>query len=149
MIHKITPKQWDAMLAVHCTAPFRLIQVRAFASSPFEEGVILSPSLHLTCELMRSLIQAAAPYMRDAAKKEMEASGSAMQRCIINVSSTSGTHGNPGQANYSTVVWGRPSLVAGAWFPAILHAAGGAWPPRCNARPGKLAHTLHLMYSSS
>ena len=26
MIHKITPKQWDAMLAVHCTAPFRLIQ---------------------------------------------------------------------------------------------------------------------------
>ena len=27
MIHKITPKQWDAMLAVHCTAPFRLIQV--------------------------------------------------------------------------------------------------------------------------
>ena len=27
MIHKITSKQWDAMLAVHCTAPFRLIQV--------------------------------------------------------------------------------------------------------------------------
>lgn len=26
MIHKISPKQWDAMLAVHCTAPFRLIQ---------------------------------------------------------------------------------------------------------------------------
>lgn len=28
MIHKISSKQWEAMLAVHCTAPFRLIQVR-------------------------------------------------------------------------------------------------------------------------
>lgn len=27
MLHKIKPKQWEAMLAVHCTAPFRLIQV--------------------------------------------------------------------------------------------------------------------------
>ncbi len=30
MIHKITSKQWDAMLAVHCTAPFRLIQVPTY-----------------------------------------------------------------------------------------------------------------------
>jgi len=72
MIHKITAKQWDAMLAVHCTAPFRLIQ-------------------------------AAAPVMRDAAKRELESNDFATQRCIINVSSTSGTHGNAGQANYSTV----------------------------------------------
>ena len=27
MIHKMSPKQWEAMLAVHCTAPFRIIQV--------------------------------------------------------------------------------------------------------------------------
>ena len=47
--------------------------------------------------------QAAAPVMRDAAKKELEESDQAKQRCIINVSSTSGTHGNAGQANYSTV----------------------------------------------
>lgn len=71
MIHRITPKQWDAMLAVHCTAPFRLIQ-------------------------------AAAPVMREAAKKELDERGEATQRCIINVSSTSGTHGNAGQANYAT-----------------------------------------------
>lgn len=72
MLHKMSRKQWDAMLAVHCTAPFRLIQ-------------------------------AAAPVMRDAAKRELDERGEAAQRCIINVSSTSGTHGNAGQANYSTV----------------------------------------------
>jgi hypothetical protein len=27
MLHRMGGKQWDAMLAVHCTAPFRLIQV--------------------------------------------------------------------------------------------------------------------------
>ncbi len=72
VIHRMSPKQWDAMLAVHVTAPFRLIQ-------------------------------AAAPHMRDAAKREMQGGGAAKPRCIINVSSTSGTHGNAGQANYSTV----------------------------------------------
>ncbi len=64
--------QWDAMLAVHLTAPFRLIQ-------------------------------AATPYMRDAAKAEMQKHGKAAPRSIINVSSTSGTHGNAGQVNYATV----------------------------------------------
>ncbi len=29
MIHKISPEQWSAMLDVHCTAPFRLIQAAA------------------------------------------------------------------------------------------------------------------------
>ncbi|CAK0783378.1 hypothetical protein CVIRNUC_006577 [Coccomyxa viridis] len=96
MIHKITAKQWDAMLAVHCTAPFRLIQ-------------------------------AAAPVMRDAAKKELESMDQATQRCIINVSSTSGTHGNAGQANYSTAkagVVGLTKTVAREW---------GAFNIRCNA----------------
>jgi len=60
------------MLAVHLTAPFRLIQ-------------------------------AATPYMRDAAKAEMQNHGKAAPRSIINVSSTSGTHGNAGQVNYATV----------------------------------------------
>lgn len=65
-------KQWNAMLEVHLTAPFRLIQ-------------------------------AATPYMRDAAKSEIERNGKAVPRSIINVSSTSGTHGNAGQVNYGTV----------------------------------------------
>ena len=53
--------------------------------------------------MMTRYTQAAAPVMRDAAKKELEECDQAKQRCIINVSSTSGTHGNAGQANYSTV----------------------------------------------
>jgi 3-oxoacyl-[acyl-carrier protein] reductase len=35
--------------------------------------------------------------MRDAGKKEMEAGKKPENRCIINVSSTSGLHGNIGQ----------------------------------------------------
>lgn len=98
VIHKIVPPQWDAMLAVHATAPFRLIQ-------------------------------AASPYMRDAAKKEMESSptGTARPRVIINVSSTSGTHGNAGQANYAAgkaAVVGLTKTVALEWGPFNI---------RCNA----------------
>lgn len=57
--------------------------------------------VHLTAPFR--LIQAAAPHMRDAAKGEMEGGGKAAPRSIINVSSTSGTHGNAGQVNYGTV----------------------------------------------
>ena len=49
MIHKITPKQWDAMLAVHCTAPFRLIQ--AWRSPSHAE-----PNPHMGCQLCHSLL---------------------------------------------------------------------------------------------
>lgn len=70
VLHKMSDEQWDAMLAVHLTAPFKIIR-------------------------------AAVPYMREAAKKEIDANGTAKARKIINVSSTSGTRGNPGQANYS------------------------------------------------
>ena len=51
------------------------------------------------------LIRAASPYMRDEAKKE-KAQGDTQPRCIINVSSTSGLHGNIGQVNYSTAKMG-------------------------------------------
>eukprot|EP00238_Polyblepharides_amylifera_P013537 CAMPEP_0196589608 /NCGR_PEP_ID=MMETSP1081-20130531/64059_1 /TAXON_ID=36882 /ORGANISM="Pyramimonas amylifera, Strain CCMP720" /LENGTH=318 /DNA_ID=CAMNT_0041912457 /DNA_START=74 /DNA_END=1027 /DNA_ORIENTATION=+ len=95
VLHKMTPKQWQTMLDVHCTAPFRLIQ-------------------------------AAAPFMRDAAKEELK-SGKAVGRCILNVSSTSGVHGSAGQANYSTAkmgVVGLTKTVAKEW---------GAFNIRCNA----------------
>lgn len=57
--------------------------------------------VHLTAPFR--LIQAAAPHMRDAAKAEIDRDGKAVARSIINVSSTSGTHGNAGQVNYGTV----------------------------------------------
>ncbi len=70
MMHKMTDQQWEAMLAIHLTAPFRIIR-------------------------------AAVPYMRDAAKKEKEETGTAKARKIVNISSTTGTRGNVGQANYA------------------------------------------------
>jgi 3-oxoacyl-[acyl-carrier protein] reductase len=70
MMHKMSDEQWEAMLAIHLTAPFKIIR-------------------------------AAVPYMREAAKKEKDANGVAKARKIINISSTSGTRGNVGQANYS------------------------------------------------
>jgi len=96
MLHKMSDKQWDAMLLVHNTAPFRVIR-------------------------------AAAPYMREEAKKEMERDGFAQPRCIVNVSSTSGLHGNVGQINYATAkmgVLGLTKTVAKEW---------GAFGIRCNA----------------
>ncbi len=96
MLHKMSDKQWEAMLAVHTTAPFRLVR-------------------------------AAAPYMRDGAREEQAAGKPRSPRCIINVSSTSGLHGNIGQLNYATAKMGMVGFtktVAKEW---------GAFGIRCNA----------------
>ncbi|KAG1056828.1 hypothetical protein G6F43_001309 [Rhizopus delemar] len=86
MLHKITDKQWDLMLAVHNTAPFKIVR-------------------------------AAAKYLRqkDGANKS-----------IVNISSTSGLHGNVGQANYATAkagVVGLTKTIAKEW---------GMFGVRCN-----------------
>jgi 3-oxoacyl-[acyl-carrier protein] reductase len=86
VIHKMTDDQWQAMIDIHVTAPFRMIR-------------------------------AAAPYFRDAAKKEM-AEGTAVARKIINISSMAGTGGNPGQANYAaakSAVLGLTKTLAKEW----------------------------------
>lgn len=96
MLHKMSDKQWEAMLAVHNTAPFRLVR-------------------------------AAGPFMRDAAKQEQAAGERPAPRCIINVSSTSGLHGNVGQLNYATAKMGLVGFtktVAKEWGPFNI---------RCNA----------------
>jgi 3-oxoacyl-[acyl-carrier protein] reductase len=96
MLHKMGDEQWDAMMAVHLAAPFRLVR-------------------------------AATPHMRDAAKNEHAASGKADPRCIINISSTSGLHGNAGQANYSAAkagIIGFTKTIAKEWGPFGI---------RCNA----------------
>jgi 3-oxoacyl-[acyl-carrier protein] reductase len=46
------------------------------------------------------IIRAAAPHLREPAKQEKER-GEEVFRKIVNISSTSGMFGNPGQANYS------------------------------------------------
>ena len=77
VIHKMTDEQWQAMLDVHLTAPFRIIR-------------------------------AAAPYLRETAKREKEEQGRAIARKIVNVSSTTGTRGNAGQTNYAA---GKAGIV--------------------------------------
>src|SRR5690242_17542751 len=56
------------------------------------------------------IARAAAPFMREAAKKEREA-GEEVFRKIVNVSSISGTMGNAGQANYSAAKAGLVGLT--------------------------------------
>jgi 3-oxoacyl-[acyl-carrier protein] reductase len=54
--------------------------------------------VHLTAPFR--IIRAATPYMREVAKQAI-AEGKRIHRKIINISSTSGVAGNPGQINYS------------------------------------------------
>ncbi len=73
------------------------------------------------------IIRATVPYMRDVAKQEMASGAKPSPRCIINVSSTSGLHGNAGQINYATAkmgVVGLTKTVAKEW---------GQFNIRCNA----------------
>jgi len=77
---QMTDKQWDTMLAVHNTAPFKLVR-------------------------------AAAPFFR---VKDGE------PRNIVNISSTSGVHGNAGQANYAVAkagIIGLTKVIAKEWGP--------------------------------
>jgi 3-oxoacyl-[acyl-carrier protein] reductase len=63
------------------------------------------------------VIRAAAPHLREPAKKERE-EGREVFRKIVNVSSTSGTFGNAGQANYSAgkaAVVGLTKTLAKEW----------------------------------
>jgi 3-oxoacyl-[acyl-carrier protein] reductase len=63
------------------------------------------------------VIRAAAPHLREPAKKEREA-GQEVFRKIVNVSSISGTMGNAGQANYSAgkaAVVGLTKTLAKEW----------------------------------
>jgi 3-oxoacyl-[acyl-carrier protein] reductase len=63
------------------------------------------------------VVRAAAPHLREPAKRERE-EGVEVFRKIVNVSSTSGTMGNAGQANYSaakSAVVGLTKTLAKEW----------------------------------
>lgn len=97
MLHRMTDEQWQAILDVHVTAPFRMVR-------------------------------AAAPYMRDVGKAEIERGGMPSEnRVIVNISSTSGLHGNVGQANYAT---GKMGIVG---FTKTVAKEWGPFGVRCNA----------------
>src|SRR5919107_3469562 len=72
------------------------------------------------------VIRAAAPHLREPAKKERE-EGREVFRKIVNITSISGTMGNAGQANYSAAkagVTGLTKTVAKEW---------GQFKVNCNA----------------
>jgi 3-oxoacyl-[acyl-carrier protein] reductase len=63
------------------------------------------------------IIRAAAPHLREPAKKERE-EGQEVFRKIVNISSVSGTMGNAGQANYSagkSAIVGLTKTLAKEW----------------------------------
>lgn len=97
VLHKMGDEQWEAMLAIHLTAPFRLVR-------------------------------AAAPFLREAAKRE----GNAVARKIVNVSSTTGTRGNAGQVNYAAGkagIIGVTKTMAKEWgqFNIQVNAVAFGW----------------------
>ncbi|KAI3332623.1 3-oxoacyl-reductase [Ustulina deusta] len=82
VIHKMSDDQWETIVGLHATAPFRLVR-------------------------------AAAPYFR---VRDGE------PRCVVNVSSTSGVHGNAGQINYAMAkagVAGMTKTIAKEWGPGF------------------------------
>jgi 3-oxoacyl-[acyl-carrier protein] reductase len=72
------------------------------------------------------VIRAAAPHLREPAKKERE-EGVEVFRKIVNISSISGTMGNAGQANYSSAKAGITGLTK------TLAKEWGQFKVNCNA----------------
>jgi 3-oxoacyl-[acyl-carrier protein] reductase len=77
------------------------------------------------------VIRAAAPHMREPAKRERE-EGREVFRKIVNVSSISGTMGNAGQANYAAgknAVVGLTKTLAKEWgqFKVNVNAVAFGW----------------------
>jgi 3-oxoacyl-[acyl-carrier protein] reductase len=77
------------------------------------------------------IVRAAAPHLREPAKKERE-EGREVFRKIVNVSSISGTMGNAGQANYASgkaAVVGLTKTLAKEWgqFKINVNAVAFGW----------------------
>ncbi|MGH9571409.1 MAG: SDR family NAD(P)-dependent oxidoreductase, partial [Candidatus Angelobacter sp.] len=85
---------------------------------------------HLTAPFR--IIRAASSFIRETAKKEQAEQGRARARKIINISSTSGTRGNPGQVNYASGkagVVGMVKTLAKEWgmFNVQANAVAFGW----------------------
>lgn len=95
VIQKTTDEQFQSMLDIHVTAPFRLLR-------------------------------AASGWLRERAKSEHPAR---VMRKVVNITSISGTDGNPGQAGYSSgkaAVVGLTKTLAKEWgrYNVTVNAVG-------------------------
>lgn len=83
------------------------------------------------CTAPFRILRAAAPFIREAAKKEL-AEGLQVMRKVVNVSSTAGVNGNAGQANYSTAksgIIGLSKTLSKEWgrYNVCVNAVAYAW----------------------
>ena len=86
-------------------------------------------------------MRAAAPYMREMAKEEVGRLGAPRDRSIVNISSTSGLHGNAGQANYAAAkagIVGLTKTIAREWGPLGVRA--NAVTPQPSMAPAPPPH---------
>jgi 3-oxoacyl-[acyl-carrier protein] reductase len=84
--------------------------------------------IHLTATFRILRVLGAA--MREAAKQEIEEHGTARARKVVNISSTSGTRGNFGQANYAAAkagVIGLTKTLAREWGPMNIQVNAAAF----------------------
>jgi 3-oxoacyl-[acyl-carrier protein] reductase len=75
------------------------------------------------------VLRAAAPYLRDAGKKDRE-EGREVFRKVVNVTSISGTQGNVGQVNYASAKAGLVGLtktLAREWGPFKVNVNAAAF----------------------
>ncbi|HYP28416.1 MAG TPA: SDR family NAD(P)-dependent oxidoreductase [Blastocatellia bacterium] len=103
----VTNKEFPEKLVTTAAESFGGIDIIVNNAGYTWDGVIQNMSdeqwyamidVHLTAPFR--ILRAATPFMREVAKKEI-AEGRRVHRKIVNVSSTSGVAGNPGQVNYS------------------------------------------------
>ena len=84
--------------------------------------------VHLTATF--KILRVLGAAMREAAKQEIEERGSAQARKVVNISSTSGTRGNFGQANYAAAkagVIGLTRTLAREWGPVNIQVNAAAF----------------------
>ena len=94
------------------------------------------------------VIRAAAPHLREPAKKERE-EGREVFRKIVNVSSISGTMGNAGQSNYSSgkaAVVGLTKTLAKEWgqFKINVNAVAFGWIETRLTAPKESSNTMEI-----
>lgn len=107
MLHTTPDDTWDIIMKIHVRAPFRLIRQAA----PYFRLKVPVPFPFLDTSYAYSFLSLQ-PEQRE-------------NRSIINVSSTSGLHGNVGQANYAaakSAVLGLTKTIAKEWGPFGVRA---------------------------